>query len=100
MRVKTVASSPRISNDSNSHLVCTMIGSRRQRTYSQKEKDVKRALRVTGFVFIVMGTVWFLQGINILPGSIMTGQIRWAVYGAIAVIIGCALFVYAQRRRN
>ena len=77
-----------------------MIGSRRQRTYSQKEKDVKRALRVTGFVFIVMGTVWFLQGINILPGSIMTGQIRWAVYGAIAVIIGCALFVYAQRRRN
>jgi hypothetical protein len=32
---------------------------------------------------ILMGAFWFLQGINILilPGSFMTGQIRWTVYG-------------------
>jgi hypothetical protein len=44
-----------------------------------------------------MGTIWFLQGINVLPGSFMTGQIRWAVYGAIAVALGVLLLVRANR---
>ncbi len=33
---------------------------------------------------MVSGSIWFLQGINVLPGSFITGQIRWAVYGGIA----------------
>jgi hypothetical protein len=41
--------------------------------------------------------VWFLQGINVLPGSFMTGQIRWAVYGGIAVATGIVLFLWANR---
>ena len=41
-----------------------------------------------GLNLIVVGCIWFLQGINILPGSFMTGQIRWAVYGGIAVVVG------------
>lgn len=28
-----------------------------------------------------VGAVWFLQGINVLPGSFMTGQTKWAVIG-------------------
>ena len=31
------------------------------------------------------GAVWILQGIGVLPGSFMTGQVEWAIYGAIAV---------------
>jgi len=31
-----------------------------------------------GVILIVLGAIWFLQGINVLPGSFMTGQIRWA----------------------
>ena len=38
-------------------------------------------LNIVGVLMTLMGAVWFLQGINILPGSFMTGQIRWAVYG-------------------
>jgi hypothetical protein len=45
-----------------------------------------------------MGTIWFLQGINILPGSFMTGQIRWAVYGAIAVVAGLLVMARGNRR--
>jgi hypothetical protein len=52
---------------------------------------------VAGVLALLMGTVWFLQGINVLPGSFMTGQIRWAVYGAIAVVIGLMLLVRANR---
>lgn len=60
---------------------------------------MKIALRIVGIVLIVFGCIWFLQGINVLPGSFMTGQIRWAVYGGIAVVIGIGLLVGAGRRR-
>jgi hypothetical protein len=34
----------------------------------------------------LFGAIWFFQGINVLPGSFMTRQIRWAVYGGIASV--------------
>ena len=49
-------------------------------------------------VLLLMGTVWFLQGVNVLPGSFMTGQPRWAVYGAIVDGVAVAL-VLANRRK-
>ncbi len=61
---------------------------------------MKIALNVVGAVLIVFGCIWILQGINILPGSFMTGQIQWAVYGAIAVIVGIGLLVLARRGKR
>ena len=46
-----------------------------------------------------MDAIWFLQGINVLPGSFMTGQIRWAIIGGIAVVAGVVLVIGANRRR-
>ena len=60
---------------------------------------MKATLNILGALLVLMGAIWFLQGINILPGSFMTGQIRWAVYGGIAVIAGIALLFVANRRR-
>jgi hypothetical protein len=54
---------------------------------------------VIGTVLILSGAVWFLQGINVLPGSFMTGQIRWAVYGGIAVVVGIVLLIATRRRK-
>ena len=59
---------------------------------------MRATLNILGGVLIVIGFVWFLQGINVLPGSFMTGQIRWAVYGGIAVAAGVALLLVARRR--
>ena len=50
-------------------------------------------INVFGVLLVLMGSVWFLQGVNVLPGSFMTGQLRWAVYGGIAFIIGAALLL-------
>lgn len=61
---------------------------------------MRTALNITGLLFLFMGCVWFLQGINILPGSFMTGQSKWAVYGALLVIAGIALLALARRRRS
>jgi len=47
---------------------------------------------------MVFGAIWFFQGINVLPGSFMTGQIQWAVYGAIAFAAGVVFLVVAKRR--
>jgi hypothetical protein len=61
---------------------------------------LKITLNILGVLLVLFGTIWFLQGINVLPGSFMTGQIRWAVYGGIAVIAGVALLVLAKRRQR
>jgi hypothetical protein len=60
---------------------------------------VKIALNLVGAFLILSGGIWFLQGIGVLPGSFMSGQIQWAYYGGIAVIAGAGLLVAANRPR-
>jgi uncharacterized membrane protein HdeD (DUF308 family) len=57
-------------------------------------------MSVAGVLLILVGLVWILQGINVLPGSFMTGQTKWAVYGAILAVVGLALLISANRRRG
>ncbi|HEX4134971.1 MAG TPA: hypothetical protein VHY84_10205 [Bryobacteraceae bacterium] len=61
---------------------------------------MKITLNILGALLTLFGAIWFLQGINVLPGSFMTGQIRWAVYGGIAVAVGVSLLLAANRRRG
>jgi hypothetical protein len=58
----------------------------------------KIVFNVAGVLALLMGAVWFLQGTSVLPGSFMTGQIRWAVYGAIMMVLGVMLLVRANRQ--
>jgi hypothetical protein len=57
------------------------------------------ALTIVGILLLLSGGIWFLQGINVLPGSFMTGQKQWAVYGAILIVAGIGCLVAAKRRR-
>ena len=57
------------------------------------------ALNVAGVLCLITGCVWILQGINVLPGSFMTGQTKWAVYGAVVLVAGVGLLIMARRRR-
>ena len=52
---------------------------------------------LVGNLVALLGVVWILQGINVLPGSFMTGQIKWAYYGAIALVAGCVSLFAAKR---
>jgi LPXTG-motif cell wall-anchored protein len=54
---------------------------------------------VAGTLCCLMGGIWFLQGINVLPGSFMTGQMKWAIYGGLLLLVGVGLLVVAKRRR-
>jgi len=41
-----------------------------------------------GAIICLIGLVWLLQGIGVLPGSFMSGSQFWAGAGVFAVIIG------------
>ncbi len=60
---------------------------------------MRYVLLIVGGLMILMGGVWLLQGISILPGSFMTAQVFWAVMGAIFIAVG-GLLVLAGFRLN
>jgi hypothetical protein len=49
-------------------------------------------------VLIVVGVVWFFQGIGVIEGSFMTGEALWAVIGTVCVVAGVALLVVRPTR--
>jgi hypothetical protein len=58
---------------------------------------MKYVFRAVAILLIVLGAIWILQGVNVLPGSFMTGQIRWAYRGGIAVVAGVAVLVALRK---
>ena len=56
-----------------------------------------RARVIIGVVLVAIGVVWFFQGIGVIHGSFMTGEVLWAVLGAIAVFLGGSLVVGGRR---
>jgi uncharacterized membrane protein YphA (DoxX/SURF4 family) len=58
------------------------------------------AVRVLAILLIAVGVIWILQGINVLPGSFMTGQIQWAYRGGIAAVAGVLFLLLTMRGRR
>ena len=50
-----------------------------------------------GIVAALAGLVFFLQGINVLPGSVMTGDPFWAWTGLILLIVGSIVALIGWR---
>lgn len=57
-------------------------------------------LIVVGALMIVVGGVWTLQGVGVLPGSVMSGVALWAFLGPIVAFAGVALLVWGIMRRR
>lgn len=57
-------------------------------------------VKIVACLLIAMGIVWILQGVNILPGSFMTGDIRWAWRGAGTAAAGILLLIFMIRKRS
>ncbi|MEP6774956.1 MAG: hypothetical protein ABJA50_05110 [Chloroflexota bacterium] len=52
---------------------------------------------VVGILVLLMGLVFFLQGIGTLPGSVMTGDRFWAWTGLIMIIVGAIVALVGWR---
>jgi hypothetical protein len=59
---------------------------------------MRTLLAIAGVLLVLVGLVWLLQGIGILPGSFMTGQLKWAVCGAVSVVAGVLVIAVSRRR--
>ncbi len=60
--------------------------------------DVRNVQRFAALGCLVLGSVWVLQGVGVLPGSFMTGQTFWAWAGAGVLGIGAFLITRPRRR--
>jgi drug/metabolite transporter (DMT)-like permease len=61
---------------------------------------MKRILTIIGIVLLLVGILWILQGYNVIGGSVMSGQMIWALLGLIAGIVGTILLFVAYRPRT
>ncbi|MDQ3704666.1 MAG: hypothetical protein M3437_05470 [Chloroflexota bacterium] len=50
-----------------------------------------------GILLVLAGIVWLLQGLNVLPGSFMTGQPFWALVGVVCLVLGSGLLYWGLR---
>jgi hypothetical protein len=55
-------------------------------------------MTVVGVLLVLTGGVWIGQGLNLIPGSVMTGDKTWFYVGIIAVIVGVISLVLGLRR--
>ena len=54
---------------------------------------MRLAIRMVAVLALLMGVVFFFQGIGVIPGSFMTGRSEWAVIGA-ALVAGAAALLW------
>ena len=59
---------------------------------------MKLVLSVVGVLMVALGAIWILQGVGFLPGSFMTGQVQWAVYGCIVAVAGVVVVFWSRRK--
>ena len=56
------------------------------------------ALITVGGIAVIFGGVFAGQGINLIPGSFMTGSRMWLFIGLMIAIVGVILIVLGLRR--
>jgi hypothetical protein len=60
---------------------------------------VKTGAAIVGALVLLVGAVFAGQGLGYIPGSIMTGDIKWFWIGGAMVVIGLALLAMTFLRR-
>jgi hypothetical protein len=61
---------------------------------------MKWVLNIVAVLLLLMGSIWILQGLNILTQGFMAGHIQYAILGVIVDVMGIALLVIANRPRK
>ncbi len=59
---------------------------------------MRNGLAIVGALILVAGAVFAGQGLGYIPGSYMTGDIKWFWIGSAMVVVGLALGVGALMR--
>lgn len=63
-----------------------------------KTRAGRIALIVVGLTTLVAGSIFAGQGLNLIPGSFMTGDRTWLWVGLVLVVVGLVVTVLGLRR--
>jgi hypothetical protein len=61
---------------------------------------MKNLLAPVGVLLILVGLLWTLQGLDLVGGSAMSGEMLWAIIGPIVALGGLALVIAGIRGRR
>jgi hypothetical protein len=62
-----------------------------------RSRPVRITLIVAGIVALLIGGLWIGQGLSIIPGSAMSGDMTWFYVGVVVAIIGVVILVLGLR---
>jgi uncharacterized Tic20 family protein len=65
---------------------------------NMKSRIGRIVLTIVGVIAILIGVVFAGQGMNLIPGSSMTGDRTWVYVGLILAVVGIVLVVLGLRR--
>jgi hypothetical protein len=60
---------------------------------------MKLGLNIVGVLLALVGGVWFLQGVGVLQGSVMSNTSQWTIIGLVCILIAGGLLFYNNRRQ-
>ncbi|HEY3874813.1 MAG TPA: hypothetical protein VGM92_05020 [Candidatus Kapabacteria bacterium] len=58
----------------------------------------KKILLALAVLLILIGLVWFGQGIGVINGSVMTDDPKWAWIGGAMIVIGLGMITLRRRK--
>ena len=61
-------------------------------------RPVRITLIIVGVLALMIGGVWIGQGLNLIPGSVMSGDRTWFYIGILVAVVGVVLLVLGLRR--
>ena len=61
---------------------------------------MKWLFNIIGVILVLVGIVWFFQGLNVLLGSFMSGNSLYTVLGALLAVVGIIILVFTNRKRR
>ena len=60
---------------------------------------MRTGVGVLGVLVLLAGAVFAGQGLGLIPGSVMTGDMKWFWIGSVMVVVGLALGAFGFVRR-
>lgn len=61
---------------------------------------MKWLFNIIGVILVLVGIVWFFQGLNVLLGSFMSGNSLYTYLGGLLVVVGGIILVFTNRKRR
>jgi hypothetical protein len=59
---------------------------------------MRPAFFVIAGIMAVVGLIWVFQGLNVIKGSFMTGQIIWTYIGIVVLVLAGGLAWFTNRK--